>query len=174
MGEHIKLNVCGGYVVGFLWLLYLLLCLVHVQAESEGFPDVSNGRALLLAWYQYMIHACGLKTCFHFLFGMPPLLCHLCTAIFALQFLLWALQNSFRNRCMIYLHLLQNQQSCISLLFIAFDATDATDATWAGARPGRAKIVEQTKMCFILVTVLPQPVPARICSTRLGWARAWK
>ena len=63
-----------------------------------------------------MIHARGPQTVFKFLFVVPPLLCNLCTAIFALQFLLWALQKPFRNRCTIYVHLLQKQVSCISML----------------------------------------------------------
>ena len=69
------------------------------------------------------------KQCFIFLFVVPPLLCNLCTAIFALQFLLWALQKQFRNRCMIYVHLLQNQQSWISCFCIAFHCSEATGAT---------------------------------------------
>ena len=78
-----------------------------------------------------MIPARGPQTAFYFFvccatFAMQSLPCNRCTAIFALQFLLWALQKTFRNRCMIFLHLLQNHQSWISLLFIASDATDAT------------------------------------------------
>ena len=69
------------------------------------------------------------KHCFNFLFVVPPLLCNLCTAIFALQLLLWALQKPFRNRCMIYVHLLQNQQSWISCFCIAFHCSEATGAT---------------------------------------------
>ena len=51
---------------------------------------------------------------------MQSLLCNLCTAIFALQLLLCALQKPFRNGCMIYVHLLQNEQSWISCVRIAF------------------------------------------------------
>ena len=47
---------------------------------------------------------------------MQSLPCNLCSAIFALQFMLWALQKPFRNRCTIYVHLIQKQVSCISML----------------------------------------------------------
>ena len=66
---------------------------------------------------------------FDFLFVFHTLLCNLCTAIFALQLLLWALQKPFRNRCMIYVLLLQNQQSWISCFCIAFHCSEATEAT---------------------------------------------
>ena len=78
-----------------------------------------------------MIPARGPQTVFYFFvccatFAMQSLLCNLCTAIFALQLLLWALQKPFRNRCMIYVHLLQNQQSWISCFCIAFAYLGAT------------------------------------------------
>ena len=81
-----------------------------------------------------MIPTRGPQTVFYFsvccaTFAMQSLLCNLCTAIFAVQFLLWALQKQFRNRCMIYVHLLQNQQSWISCVCIAFHCSEATEAT---------------------------------------------
>ena len=81
-----------------------------------------------------MIPARGPQTVFQLFvccatFAMQSLLCNLCTAIFALQPLLCALQKPFRNRCMIYVHLLQNQQSWISCFCIAFHCSEATEAT---------------------------------------------
>ena len=77
-----------------------------------------------------MIPARGPQTVFEtFFVVLQSVLCNLCTAIFALQLLLWALQKPFRNRCMIYVHLLQNQQSWISCFCIAFHCSEATEAT---------------------------------------------
>ena len=47
---------------------------------------------------------------------MQSLPCNPCNAICALQFMLWALQKPFCNRCTGYVHLLQKQVSCISML----------------------------------------------------------
>ena len=84
--------------------------------------------------YTYMIPARGPRTVFYFFvcyatFAMQSLQCNFCTAIFALQFLLWALQTTNRNRCMKCVHLLLNQQSWISCFCIAFHCSEATEAT---------------------------------------------
>ena len=53
--------------------------------------------------YMYMISARGSQTVFDFFvcyatFAMQSLQCNLCTAIFALQFLLWALKKELLGK----------------------------------------------------------------------------